>query len=345
MSTKTALGNMMYFPSTIPTRGLLACILVISACLRLRFSPWFNNLESQVQQSTPVASHPQSSSRAGKSAIFRHPIPHGYHGSSIRNRHVIVPQLTFEEYHNIPSSAEELILERGKHLVVMYKVEHNGGTMIRYTKRETVPYWKSIITFDRVPVNVKSLLRKRGHTVRPTPPEAGKHEQFEKEKYNGKDPQFNQPKQYMSWNWNRKAGSSRPTIIPLCYVNKNAYDQLDKYFEPAIQEWHTVLGAKRGVEFRLYAVNEHHVCSNYQIDSAGSVVFDDECWDDNHVRIHWASPAMNKGTYTTTVGFHWDEEIQMHIETHAFPSDASGYSGSTEVIIHNIVHELGMIHR
>lgn len=151
----------------------------------------------------------------------------------------------------------------------------------------------------------------------------------------------------MSWNWNRKAGSTRPTIIPLCYVTKGAYDQLDKYFKPAIQEWHNVLGPKRGVEFRLYQVQEHHVCaspieSSDDSDSDGSFVYADKCWNDDHVRIYWASPAQRKGTYTSTVGFDWEGEVEMHVETHPYPSDTSGYSGSPEVLVSNIVHELGM---
>lgn len=221
------------------------------------------------------------------------------------------------------------------------KVESNGSTISRYTKRETVPYWKSIITYDRAPVNIKSLLRKHGYTVRPTPPEAGKYEQFQQDEGNGKEPHLNQPKQYMSWNWNRKPGYTTPTIIPLCYVNKNAYDQLDKYFKPAIQEWHTVLGSKRGVELRLYQADEHHVCSGWDLDADGSIQMHDRCWDDNHVQIYWSSAASNKGTYTSTVGFGREEEVQIYIETHAFPDDASGYSGSTEVLVSNVVHELG----
>lgn len=160
------------------TTGLLTCILIMSAWLALRFSPWLNILVSStyhIEQSTPVGLRLQSSSRAGESGIFRHPIPHGFHGVSIHNRHVIVPRLTFAEYHNTPWSTEELVLERGKHLVLMYnytRMEHNGTIMTRYTKRETVPYWRSIINYDRAPGNVKSLLRlrKRGYTVRPTPP-------------------------------------------------------------------------------------------------------------------------------------------------------------------------------
>ncbi|KAE9965193.1 hypothetical protein EG328_009902 [Venturia inaequalis] len=329
----------------------------MSAWLALRFSPWLNILVSStyhIEQSTPVGLRLQSSSRAGESGIFRHPIPHGFHGVSIHNRHVIVPRLTFAEYHNTPWSTEELVLERGKHLVLMYnytRMEHNGTIMTRYTKRETVPYWRSIINYDRAPGNVKSLLRlrKRGYTVRPTPPEAGKHEQFEDDQNDLRGPQFKQPKQFMSWNWNRKAGSTTPTIIPLCYVTKNTHDLLDKYFKLAIQEWHDVLGAKRGVEFRLYQVDEHNVCATpinagSDADSDDSYVYADKCWDNNHVQIRWSSPKMDRGTYTTVVGFNWGgEAADMFIETHPYLSDASGYSGSDEVITANVVHELGHI--
>lgn len=166
------------FRSILPTTGLLLSILVVSAWLTLRFPPRPNILGSSTshfEQSMPIASQPQSSSRVSDSGILRHPIPHGYHGVSIHNRHVIVPQLTFAEFHNTPWSAKELVLTRGKHLVVKYNytiMEHNGAKITRYTKRETVPYWKSIITYDRTPINVKSLLRfrKRGYTARPTSP-------------------------------------------------------------------------------------------------------------------------------------------------------------------------------
>lgn len=181
------------------------------------------------------------------------------------------------------------------------------------------------------------------------PTEAGKHEQFEDDQNDLREPQFKQPKQFMSWNWNRKAGSTTPTIIPLCYVTKNTHDLLDKYFKLAIQEWHDVLGAKRGVEFRLYQVDEHNVCATpinagSDADSDDSYVYADKCWDNNHVQIRWSSPKMDRGTYTTVVGFNWGgEAADMFIETHPYLSDASGYSGSDEVITANVVHELGNI--
>jgi hypothetical protein len=126
--------------------------------------------------------------------------------------------------------------KKGMKIYYNYTIYYNkdGRRQKRFTKSEFIP-------------KPENVIRKRGFTVDYTtdPADVKKIAQH-LDTY--EDPYRFEA--HFSWRWNQPS-PDQPALIPMCYRNQQSYDQLHEWAEYAINTWHSVLGANRGVQFSI----------------------------------------------------------------------------------------------